>query len=252
MFEPFEFEFTSLHFHINLSQWTKFQTLLLCYLGGPVDIIRNWVRLQGASAQQERVILAALDSNYLAKLPKPRKWRNVTTIPRNRAFRSRYYQQVAHILGWKERHVGGFSEVVRDTWRNVVWPDHGEEHGDMAVDYPQRIGGERSSHIDVTMERSAMVKGGEGHNEEAQVINQEGRIKNNNKDTSHLHKMMVRGEKTSGREIEACCEEGERRDGDDCIGTKKRARTKEEGGGSSRVATKSEGTTRRVLLKWRQ
>jgi hypothetical protein len=46
----------------------------LCYLGGPVDIIRDWARLQGASAQQERVILAALDSNYLASLPKPKKW----------------------------------------------------------------------------------------------------------------------------------------------------------------------------------
>ena len=42
----------------------------LCCFGGPVDIVRNWARLQGASAQQERVILAALDSNYLTKLPK--------------------------------------------------------------------------------------------------------------------------------------------------------------------------------------
>ena len=71
----------------------------LCYLGGPVDIIQDWARLQGASARQERVILAALDSNYLASLPKPKKWRDISTIPRNKTFRSRYYQQVARILG---------------------------------------------------------------------------------------------------------------------------------------------------------
>ena len=109
-------------------------------LGGPVDIIRDWARLQGASAQQERLILAASDSNYLASSSKPRKWRDISAIPRNKAFRSRYYQQVARILGWKERHVRGFSNVVRDTLRNVVWPDHGEEQGDMATDYPQGIG----------------------------------------------------------------------------------------------------------------
>jgi hypothetical protein len=107
----------------------------LCYLGGPLDIVRNWARLLGASAQQERVILATLDSNYLAKLPKPKKWREIGTILRNKAFRSRYYQQVAHILGWKERHVDGFSEIVRDTLRKVVWPNHGKEQRDMATNY---------------------------------------------------------------------------------------------------------------------
>ena len=52
---------------------------------------RNWIRLQCANTQQERVILARVDSNYLAKLHKPKKWREIGTIPRKKAFRSRYY-----------------------------------------------------------------------------------------------------------------------------------------------------------------
>jgi hypothetical protein len=162
--------------------------------------------LQGASTQQERVVLATLDSNYLAKLPKPKKWREMGSIPRNRAFRFRYYQQVAHNLGWKERHVDGFLEVVRDTLRKVVWPDHGEEQRDMAAEHSQGIGEKRNLHIDASMERSAMAKGGESKTEGAQVSNQEMRVKDNNKDTTHIHKMMVRGKEANGREIEDCCE----------------------------------------------
>ena len=101
----------------------------------------------------------------------------------NGAFRSRYYQQLAHILGWKEIHVDGFSEVVRDTLRKVVWLDHREEQGDMETDYPQDIGEKRSLHIDVSMKRFTMAKGDESKTEGAQVSNQEMHIKNNNKDT---------------------------------------------------------------------
>jgi hypothetical protein len=133
-----------------------------------------------------------------------------------------------------------------------VWPDHGGEQGDMAADYPQSIGEKGGLHIDVAMERSAMAKGGECKKEGFQVSNQEGRIKNDNKDTNYLHKRMVGGKEASRREIEDCCEEEEHCNGRKGIGANKRARTEEEGGGSSRAATKSEGPTRRVLPKWCQ
>ena len=55
----------------------------------------------------------------------------------------------------------GFSEVVRDILRKVVWPNYGEEQGDMATYYPQSIGEKISLHIDASMERSAMAKGSE-------------------------------------------------------------------------------------------
>ena len=223
----------------------------LCYLGGPVDIVRNWARLQGASAQQEKVILAALDSNFLEKLPKPKKWRHNKTVPKNRALRSRYYQQVAHIFGWKERHVDGFSDVVRDTLRTVVWPDHGEHQGDMATIYPQGIGENMNVHIDATMERPAMAKGGESKTEVAKVTNQEVHVEDN-KDTRHIHKGMVRGKEATGREIEDCCEKGEHYDVAQGTCISKRARTEEEGSGSHTSPNKPKGTTGFVLPKWCQ
>jgi len=153
-------------------------------------------------------------------------------------------------LGWKERHVGGFSEAVRDTLRTVVWPNHGEAQGDMATNYPHGVGEKISFDIDVVKKRSGMAKGGECEKEGAQVSNKEGHIKDNNKDTSHLHKKMVGGKEANGREIEDCCEEGEHNEDEEDFSTNKRARTQEEDSGSSRTSTKSKGTTGRVLPKW--
>lgn len=180
----------------------------LCYLGGPLDIIRDWRRLQGASAQQEKVILAALDSNYLISLPKPRKWRDLNAIPRNRVFRSKYYQQVARILGWKERHVHGFSEVVRDTLRNVVWPNHGGEQGDMAADYPRSIGEKGGLHIDVAIERSALAKGGECKKEGSQVSNQEGASMRTTMTQITYTKGWSEGKKRAGERLKIAAKRG--------------------------------------------
>ena len=224
----------------------------LCYPGGPVDIIRNWVRLQGASAQQESVVLAALDSQYLAKLPKPRKWRKIGTIPSNRAFRSRYYQQVAHILGWKERHVHGFSEAVRDTLKKEVWPDHGEEQGDMATNHSQSIGEKRSSHIDASKERFTMAKRGECKTDGAQVTSEEVHIKDNIELPIHIHERLVGGKEASGRKIEAGSEEGDSSAAGQGVCSSKRTRFEEEGSGSSKSATRANVATRRVLPKWCQ
>ena len=146
----------------------------------------------------------------------------------------------------------GFSEVVRDTLRKVVWPNYGEEQGDMTTYYPQGIKEKISLHIDASMERSAMAKGGESKTEGAQVSNQEVHIKDNNKDTSHIHKRMVKGKEASGKEIEDCCKEREHCHGGQGICSNKRARTEEEGNIISRFATKSKGTTGRVLPKWLQ
>jgi len=55
----------------------------LSYYGRLVDIVQNWTKLQGASAQQERLILVALDSSFLVKLPKPKKWRKIGTTSKN-------------------------------------------------------------------------------------------------------------------------------------------------------------------------
>ena len=214
----------------------------LCYFGGPVDIVRNWARLQGASAQQERVILAALDSNYLAKLPKPRKWRKIGTIPRNRAFRSRYYQQVAHILGWKERHVSGFSDAVRDTLKNEVWPDDGGEQGDMATNYPQCIGGKRTQPIHASIEQSSMAKGGGSKAEGAQVSGEEVHINDNIDHTIHIHKRMARVKEASGRDIEDCSKERGHYGGGQDICNDKRLKSED--------ACKE--STGRVLPKWLQ
>jgi len=117
----------------------------------------------------------------------------------------------------------------------VVWPDHGEAQGDMATDCPHGVGGKRSFDIDVASERFGMAKGCECKKEAAQVSNQEGHIQDNNKDRSHLHKRLVGGKEACGREIEDCCEEGEHSDGEEGINNNKRARTQEEGNGSSRA-----------------
>ena len=155
--------------------------------------------MQGASAQQGKIILAALDSNHFAKLPKPKKWREKGNILRNRAFRSRYYlgSKIAHILGWKDRHVHGFLEAVRDTLRLEMWPDHGEEQGDMTTKYFCDIEEKRRPHIDAAMEQYAMAKGGETQTNDAQVSSEEVYIKDTNDHTSHIYKKMDREKETN-------------------------------------------------------
>ena len=143
----------------------------------------------------------------------------------------------------------GFLEVIRDTLRKTVWPNHGEVQGDMAADYPQGIGEKRRLHIHASMEQFAMAKGGESKTEGVQVSSQEVHIKDNNKDTSHIYKMMVRGKEASGREIEDCYEEGEHCDSGQGICNNKRARTLEDDNEISRSATKSKGTMGCVLPK---
>ena len=93
----------------------------------------------------------------------------------------------------------GFSEAVRDTLKKEVWPDHGEEQGDMATNHPQGIGDGRSSCIDASKERFAMAKRGECKTKGAQVTSEEVHIKDNNDHPIHIHKRLVGGKEASGR-----------------------------------------------------
>ena len=120
----------------------------------------------------------------------------------------------------------------------------------MTTEYSQDIGEKRISYIDASKERSAMAKGGQSKTEGVQVSREEVHIKDNNDHTSHIYKMMVKGNEASGREINDCNEEMEHHDGGQDICTNKRTRPEEECNGSSGSATKSKGTTKRVLPKW--
>jgi hypothetical protein len=122
--------------------------------------------------------------------------------------------------------VHGFLEVVRDTLRKEVWPDHGDEQGEMTIYYPQCVREKRSLHIDASKERYAMTKGGECKAEGAQVGSEHVYIKDNIIPTSHIHKRVVQGKEASGSEIEDCCEEGEHCDGGQDISKKKRQELK--------------------------
>ena len=144
--------------------------------------------------------------------------------------------------------MSGFSDAVRDTLKNEVWPDDGREQRDMATNYPQCIGGNRIQPIHASMERSSMAKGGGSKMEDgsktegAQVSSEEVHIEDNVDHTIHIHKRMVRGKEASGRKIEDCSKKRGHCDGGQDICNDKQPRSEAE----------CIGSTGRVLPKWLQ
>ncbi|KAG0595026.1 hypothetical protein M758_UG132300 [Ceratodon purpureus] len=90
--------------------------------GDRAKIIDNRLQSLKCTRRQRHRVLSCLDVHYLRRLPLVGKSHAWPKDPANRNYRYHFRAQIAHILGWRERHK--FPEHIDELICEQLWPDN--------------------------------------------------------------------------------------------------------------------------------
>ena len=84
----------------------------------------RWFRVQGATEEGSRRVVALLNSEYLLVEPRPRRWNRRGDFGHQERCRYLWYRHAARILGWCDRQQ--FPDFIRGLLRDQYYPS---QHG---------------------------------------------------------------------------------------------------------------------------